>query len=671
MELNKQNFQVWFHNYSLKRKTKPNARTKNSEQLGALIKIQDSEGNEGFSDLCPWPSLGDHPLAEELVSSGPLFRHALELAVKDLTARKNKIHLVSPVAIKNNILIADFTELKNFDFCDVTVKIKGNEHTYDLARLLNENRDRFFKIRLDFNFCLSENQFSEFLHRLEPLTLKKIEYVEDPFQFHRERWNKYAAIVPLALDWKTKEDQIWDFRIWKPSRETKPVGSCIVLTSAMEHPVGLAHGLSEAQRHQNPVNGFLTLDQYETTEFHQYFSARRDELVYQSDGYGIGFESLLSKINWIPCFDGENFLLSNPRLSAKEKKELFQIKKQFTEITNSKDYILIPSSGTTQSRVESVKVIALKSRAIVNSAQRVNKEFNGNESSVWGCVLPLFHVGGLGMYIRAELAHAKIYFTEWDKFSVQWLNDNQVTHLSLVPTQIFEIVQKKLKASPFLKTVFVGGATLSFDLAERAEKLGWPLIQTFGMTETASMVSVKRNFKDEFFETLPGVQISTDEGRLKIKADSNASYALRLNTQTGQLIAEEFGDWISTADQVHIEGNNFKFLQRDSDYIKIKGEGVSLFELREKLHAILLQKKINPLKAVLCDFSDERDGSTLRLVVSENVEAGPLAEAFNQLVRPYEKITGWIEIAEIPVSDLKKIKYNQIKAMKDLHVKKI
>lgn len=669
MKRNDHSLQIWIHYYTLKRKVKPNAATSALVQEGALIKIQDEFGNDGFSDLCPWPSLGDAPLGEELASQGPLYQRAIELALLDLQARKDKKVLVTSDKVKNNILIADFRELEgDFDFSKVTVKIKGSEHIYEFAQVLVENVQRFKTIRIDFNNCISEFQFSEFLNLLSNEVLQKIEYIEDPFFFHRDQWNQYSATVKLALDWKQAEGQSWNNRIWKPSREEKMNCQDFSITSSMEHPVGVVHGLHFAQKYPEKTHGFLTLALYEDTEFSRYFTIDQDNLTYQSDGYGIGFTTVLNKLNWMPAFDGDNFLLCNHRASVQEKSDLFKIKKLFSEKIAAKDFVLIPSSGSTQNSQESIKVVALSEQALINSAKRVNKIFNVNESSIWGCVLPMFHVGGLGILMRAYAAGSIIRYTSWEQFNPDWINENRITHISLVPTQIFEIVQKKWFAPAFVQTVFVGGAELNLDLATQAKALGWPIVQTFGMTETASMIAVKKNINNEYFETLPNVEISSDNGRLKIKSDSNASYILKLNLYTQDLICEKIPEWIITQDQVEISENKFKFLQRESDFVKIKGEGVSLAELRQNL----LKLNINPNAVTICDLPDARDGASLVLVVTQGQNVNQILSQYNAQARPYEKIYSYIEVAEFPVTDLGKIKYTLLKeTIKDHHVKKL
>lgn len=669
MEHSTQGLQVWLHHYALKRRVKANAVTPFLHQRGALIKVQDEFGQEGFSDLCPWPSLGDPTLEEELASKGPLYQRAIELALLDLQARKDKKMLVTADPIKNNILVGDFRDLKSdFDFSKVTVKIKGNEHVYDFAKFLVDHVEKFQKIRIDFNNCISEFLFSEFINLLTDEVLAKIEYIEDPFFFHRNQWSQHSAKVKLALDWKQTEDQNWPIRIWKPSREKKMSCSDFSITSSMEHPVGLVHGLHFAQKFPEKTHGFLTGSAYEDNEFSTFFTVENDKLFYQSDGYGIGFSRILNKLNWVPFFDGKNFLLTNHRAGDIEKKDLFKIKKLFTEKIEPESFILIPSSGSSQSSQESVKVIALKTQAFINSAKRVNTEFGVNENSIWGCVLPVFHVGGLGILFRAYAVGASVHYTSWDNFSTTWLKDHRITHLSLVPTQIFEIVQKNWAAPAYLQTVFVGGAELNSELALKAKALGWPLVQTFGMTETASMIAVKKDFQSEFFEVLPGVEIDSENGFLKIKSDSNASYILKLNLQSQELISEKLTEWITTQDQVQVSGQRLKFLQRESDYIKIKGEGVSLSELRQNL----IKQNNNSLFVTICDLPDARDGASLVLVVLPGQNVNQILSQYNAQARPYEKIERWIEVTEFPVTDLGKIKYTLLKEqIKDQNVKKL
>ncbi len=90
-------------------------------------------------------------------------------------------------------------------------------------------------------------------------------------------------------------------------------------------------------------------------------------------------------------------------------------------------------------------------------------------SDKWLLSLPLFHVGGIGIMLRCILAKATIVLDE---------NSPDITHISLVPTQLY-------RATPVyknLKTILLGGAPVT----SVPENL--PIYVTYGLTEMGSMV---------------------------------------------------------------------------------------------------------------------------------------------------------------------------------------
>ena len=296
--------ELLFSPYELQRTDKP------FSQKGVLVRVTEGE-HWGVADLCPRIELDDSDYVSQIRSEGFLYKRALELAREDLKARQDKRCLLLNEPILNNILV---TQYANFNFSDptlkgLTLKIKGDQNIELLAQTLNQIQNEV-KIRLDFNSCLHEGTFQRFLELLQPATVLKIEYVEDPAPFSQAwmRWNKK---VPLAFDFQDGEYMV-EFarhRIIKPAREALPVGLTknYTLTSAMDHPVGLAHGLRIAQQDQKrqdqkSICGFLTLDLYVDIGFYKYFEQRRNSLNFSTlalQQAGIGMTEVLSTLNWI------------------------------------------------------------------------------------------------------------------------------------------------------------------------------------------------------------------------------------------------------------------------------------------------------------------------------------------------------------------------------------
>lgn len=272
-------------------------------QEGALIKVV-SDGMWGVADLCPHPRLGDSVWQDELKEEGLLFKRALQLANEDLMARKNKTSLLQNKNILNNYLVTDIfeTDFSRKDFSGQTVKVKCGDRIEELAAKLN-GIDGDIKLRLDFNAALKPAEFETFLSLLSEAIKKKIEYIEDPTVLSPE-WRKWNALIPLASDWqKTTDRSFATFRIVKPSRENIPADltNC-TFTSAMDHAVGVAHGLRLAQLHSERTAGFLTLGLYEPTEFNKYFVVNGERinfsaLALQDDG--IGMTADLNKLHWV------------------------------------------------------------------------------------------------------------------------------------------------------------------------------------------------------------------------------------------------------------------------------------------------------------------------------------------------------------------------------------
>lgn len=96
-------------------------------------------------------------------------------------------------------------------------------------------------------------------------------------------------------------------------------------------------------------------------------------------------------------------------------------------------------------------------------------------SDCWHLSIPLFHVGGIGIIVRCYLARCSISLCT---------TPYTATHLSLVPTQLFRLLQHKTPL-PRLKTLLLGGAPCPFPL----ENISLPVVPTYGMTETSSQIA--------------------------------------------------------------------------------------------------------------------------------------------------------------------------------------
>ena len=109
----------------------------------------------------------------------------------------------------------------------------------------------------------------------------------------------------------------------------------------------------------------------------------------------------------------------------------------------------------------------------------------------WLMSLPLFHVGGLAIFFRSLVSGSSIVIPAKNRSLLQNIEKNQITHLSLVPTQLQRLLKtgKGRNSLHKLKLILLGGSAIPESLLEQSSKLGLKLRSTYGSTEMASQVA--------------------------------------------------------------------------------------------------------------------------------------------------------------------------------------
>jgi O-succinylbenzoic acid--CoA ligase len=355
----------------------------------------------------------------------------------------------------------------------------------------------------------------------------------------------------------------------------------------------------------------------------------------------------------------------SPFLSVDEQKTLQNLAEKYP----MSSHIWIASSGSSKKENESLKLVALSKKALSSSANAVNTHLQVRAGDIWGLSLPTFHVGGLGILIRAQLAGVSCEpcsVEKWNPTSfVQLLQKKAVTLTSMVPTQVYDCVLQKLKSPPKLRAVLVGGAALNPSLYNEARRLGWPLLPCYGMTETCSQIATAslNSWESEDFPSmklLSHVQMSVDSQQ----AAWVRSPALLTGYAYQQSGADFFvdpklnGAW-KIPDQILLDGDHLTPLGREEDFVKILAEGISLSRLRDRWMqaAIRFQVPVNGFE--LLAVSDARSGMALLLVVEKDLAENP---SWKQMLEFLQKESLKIEwpsryqqIVKIPRSSLGKV----------------
>ncbi len=109
----------------------------------------------------------------------------------------------------------------------------------------------------------------------------------------------------------------------------------------------------------------------------------------------------------------------------------------------------------------------------------------------WLLSLPLYHVGGLGIVFRALLAGAAVVIPDREASLEKTIQIQPVTHLSLVATQLYRLLQKKRVITHLkkMKAILLGGGPIPFSLLQKCAEEKLPIYLSYGSTEMASQIT--------------------------------------------------------------------------------------------------------------------------------------------------------------------------------------
>ncbi|MFT3693196.1 MAG: AMP-binding protein [Kofleriaceae bacterium] len=247
------------------------------------------------------------------------------------------------------------------------------------------------------------------------------------------------------------------------------------------------------------------------------------------------------------------------------------------------------TSGTTGDS----KGVCLSRDAIIAAARASEARLGWRDDDCWLLALPMAHSGGLSIVVRCLLARKPLILVE---HSIE-REMSIATIASLVPAQLAELVE----GSPQnLRAIILGGAAAMPSLVERAVSRGWPVLQSYGLTETFGQIATATTPGGPL-ELLPGVVITATDP-ITIRAPQLATQYLH-----GAAIAPE----LRTSDLGELVGETLTVLGRHDDVINTGGEKVHPLEVERVLVA-------TPGVTAACVFGvpDSHYGAVVAAIVS-------------------------------------------------------
>ncbi|MBW3576808.1 MAG: AMP-binding protein [Actinobacteria bacterium] len=234
--------------------------------------------------------------------------------------------------------------------------------------------------------------------------------------------------------------------------------------------------------------------------------------------------------------------------------------------------LVVTTSGTTGPP----KGVELTHQALTAAVGASLDRLESAPGDRWLCCLPLHHVAGILVLLRAWQAGTEpIVHAGFDPAEVG--SADAATHIALVPTMLHRLLDARVDVGRF-RRVLVGGAKPGRRLRERAGGAGAPVTVSYGMTETCGGC---------VYDGVPldGVEVRVDaDGCIAIRGPVvMRRYRGRPDLTAAVLDAD---GWLRTADLGRwTDDGRLEVLGRGDDVIVTGGEKVAAGQLAALLCA--------------------------------------------------------------------------------------
>jgi O-succinylbenzoic acid--CoA ligase len=280
-------------------------------------------------------------------------------------------------------------------------------------------------------------------------------------------------------------------------------------------------------------------------------------------------------------------------------------------LTGAQEFGLRTSGSTGQPQL-----ITLKRRQLAASAARTGDYFDLGPGDRALVCLNCDFIGGKMMVVRGleRNMHLTIVEPHADPFA-EAPADAEFDFAAFVPLQMRAVLAAGRAARlNTMRAILVGGAGVEPSLLAEIQQLTVPVYLTYGMTETASHMALRRLNGPEasaHYRVLPGLHLGQDErGCLTVRGDVTDDELVVTNDRI-ELVDKHTFDWLGRVDFVINSGG-----------VKVQAEKVEL------VLDVALAELGTPRRAFVAGHPDERLGQA----VTAYVEGAPLPAKDEQLL---------------------------------------
>ncbi|MEX0929496.1 MAG: class I adenylate-forming enzyme family protein [Balneolales bacterium] len=324
------------------------------------------------------------------------------------------------------------------------------------------------------------------------------------------------------------------------------------------------------------------------------------------------------------------------------------------------------------------KLVPCRRRQIIHAASRSAPLLCPEPGRLWLHCLPLNHTGGMSIIHRSLLYGTGIYRSDTfnpERIARQISGNERIHTVSLVPTMLKRLLERDdFRPHPGLKAILLGGGPVQDVILDEAIDRGFPVVTSYGMTETCGAIAAEKYDKAKGAKAGPllegnELQVTGKDGRTLPAGKSG--YILLKGPQVFSGYADEVNNresfdqdgWFHTGDfgSVDREGR-LDIEPRRTDMIITGGENVSPYEVEA-----LLNRLPGVRESAVAGVPDGKWGEKIVALIVFDVpeleDTRQIAAALRQLLPSYKIPKQFHTVETLPKTSLGKLERGKIREM--------
>lgn len=211
----------------------------------------------------------------------------------------------------------------------------------------------------------------------------------------------------------------------------------------------------------------------------------------------------------------------------------------------NEESISVNTSGSTGKP----KPILLSKKDLIESAKLTLNFFNLKPTDSALLCLPIKFIAGKLMLVRSLIGNLNLITTPLSLRPIKDLN-HSIDFAAMTPAQVEQSLKYDRNKFNLIKTLIIGGGSVSNELEKALKEIPTECYSTFGMTETVTHIALKKLNNDNLFEAIGDVTFELNNQNCLTINTPHLSTKIHHTKDIAQLIDSKHFIYLGRADNV-------------------------------------------------------------------------------------------------------------------------